>query len=306
MSFQPDIFIGFLRRPGTYQNFPWLSSEAFPLLNNYRKAKGLKVALHTHPDVARLAEHLHLYFEKNDPSSADGFYTQSLPPTAHEKILVDERFIDLILHCYSKTMTPLCFSYWTEQGIPVLEEPFAADDAVYHPSRLPRLSSHDITYIGGWWPFKGQQLDSYLAPMKQHYGSRLAVYGMGWPRLSEGHVSDRRFKKIAWKSKINLVFHEPSQVQGIPVHVNERIFKLYALGVFALCDNNPCLREYFEDDEVVLCRDPEDMIEKCAYYLSCTRQRAMIARKAHRAVLHKHTYTQRAATLLSTLKKIYS
>ena len=104
-----------------------------------------------------------------------------------------------------------------------------------------------------------------------------------------------------WQSRISLVFHEPSQVQGQPVHVNERIFKIYGMGGFAICDDNPCLREYFSDDELVTASCPEEMIEKAKYYLQHPKERQSIARRGHHAVLQRHTYTHRARHLLDTL-----
>lgn len=300
-DFRPQLFIGYLRRSGDYQNFAWLSNECFDMLRAYRRSTGMKVALHAHPDVRRLSAHLNLHFTENDSSHADRFYQQPPPPSPQEEVLAGEGFIDLILHPYSRVLTKLCFAYWLQQGLPVMEEPLAADTATYSKPYLPRLKRYAISYIGGWWPFKGQQLDRFLLPLKQHFNKELAVFGNGWPYSSEGFVSDRRYKQIVWMSKVNLVFHEPSQVQGLAVHVNERIFKLYALGAFAICDNNPCLREYFDEDALVICAEPEEMVAQCSYYLRHPAERRRIAAKGYQTVLQRHTYRDRARALLSAL-----
>ncbi len=218
--------------------------------------------------------------------------------------MLQENFIDCILHPYSSAITSLCFRYWTDNGIYVLEEPLAADDYFYKPPFIKRKKKYDISYVGGWWPFKGMQLDKYLFPLHKSFSDRLHVFGNGWPHLSGGFINDREFKQTVYKSKINLVFHEPSQVQGLPLHVNERIFKIYALGGFAICDNNPCLHEYFTKDEVKICSSPNELIELCTYYIKNEAARTRIIKNGRRAVLARHTYKKRAEKLLGLLNKI--
>ncbi len=300
-GFKPDLFVGYIRAPRTYEDSSWMQDPIFYRLNSYRQSHGMKVALHTNPDVQTLTKNLDLHFTEGDRSCADKFYQQKASPTKHERMLIEESFVDLILHSFSRTLTQPCFKSWLSAGIDVLEEPLALDDTVFKKTLFPRSKSYDLSYAGGWWPFKGQQLDKYLFPMKDHFGVQLGVFGKGWPHLSEGHVSDKEFIRIVRRSKINLVFHEPSQVQKIPVHVNERIYKLYGMGGFALCDNNPCLKEYFNEDEIVFCSNPEEMIDKAEYYLKNKQERVKIAENGHRAVMARHTYYHRASALISRL-----
>ena len=305
-NFRPDAFIGYLRgsKHYNYLNFEWCEGKIIESLMSYRKNNGLKVALHTHPDVQTMVKKLNLKLMDGDSSGADKFYKQPPPPTVIERRLVEEQFIDFILHPYSAEITRTCFTYWADQGIKVIEEPLAADDTFYKPPYLKRNKNYDICYIGGWWPFKGIQLDRYLLLLSKHFGNNLAIFGKGWTHLSQGIISDRQYKKIVWRSKINLVFHEPSQVQGIPIHLNERIFKLYALGAFAICDNNLCLKEYFKRDEIVMACCPEQLIDLCKFYLTHKEARDKIANKGREAVLKKHTYKKRAERLLNFFKRI--
>jgi len=302
--FKPDVFIGYLRGGNSYNylNSEWCTGKTFDLLLDYRKQTGLKVALHTHPDVRNIVNNLDINLTKVDQTCAELFYTQKPPPTNIESIMVQEKFIDCILHPYSSTITSLCFNYWETNGIKVLEEPLAADNFIYKPPFIKRRENLDISYIGGWWPFKGIQLDKYLLPLHKRFGDRLNVFGKGWPHLSCGFITDKAYKKIVWKSKINLVFHEPSQVQRLPLHVNERIFKILALGGFAICDNNPCLKEYFTKDELILFSSPDELIDLCTYYISNNAAREKIIAKGRNAVLTRHTYKKRAEKLLAVLK----
>ncbi len=302
-EFKPGLFVGYLRTTSDYKNYPWIKNDCFAVLNEYRKKTGMKVALHTHPDVHKLTRFLELEFSAdNDLSNAQSFYGQESPPNNDEKKLVEENFIDLILHYFSKEVTTTCFDYWINAGIPVLEEPLAADDSVY-TKKMSLVKNIDISYIGGWWPFKGQQLDKFFMPMKKEFGGKFKIYGRDWPHLAEqeGHVTDKRFNQITHRSKIAIQIHEPSQVQEKRIHVNERIFKLLAMNAFAVCDNNPCLYEYFDEDELVVCSTPEEMVDKCKFYLKNSGLRKEVSLKGYKAVMERHTYTVRAKTLLSFL-----
>ena len=117
-GFRPDIFVGYLRGSGDYQNFPWVSGPSFERLKDYRLRTGMKVALHAHPNVQELVKHLRLDFVENDPSNAGKFYSQPPPPTPEERNLVDEAFIDVILHPYSSEVTRTLFCVLVVQRNP--------------------------------------------------------------------------------------------------------------------------------------------------------------------------------------------
>ena len=299
-DFKPDLFVGYLRRGQDRANSEWMSAPHIEHLLRYRKEHGLWVAMHANPDVRVLMQHLELSFIDGDVSLAGDFYTQKPPPTPVEAELVGKGFIDIILHNFSQMVSSTCFEYWRTNGIHVLEEPLAADTQIYRPAPFPKKKRYDISFVGGWWPFKGQQLDLYVEPLYQNYGNRLHIFGRGWTRYSKGHISDEDYMRTVWESKINLIFHEPSQVQGVPIHVNERIFKLGAMGAFAICDNNPSVYEYFDKDEITVARTPEEMVDLCRYYLRRPLARWKKARKLRRAILDRHTYHHRAKKLLDT------
>lgn len=303
-EFRPHVFLGYLRGSGSYNygNHSWTEEQKIEALLDYKKQHGLQVALWTHPDVQKMTETLELSLVEGDISGADKFYNQQPPPSDVERELVNNQFIDLILHTFSSEITECCYQYWKNHGIGVHETPLAADDVIYRPPIFRKRKSFDISYIGGWWPFKSTQMDKYLLPLDRSLANQLTVFGRGWPHLSKGAISDQKFREVVLKSKISLVFHEPSLVQGKSLHVSERIYKLYALDAFTICDNNPCLHEYFSDDEIVIAKDPEELVELCKFYLAHNRARNTIARKGRRAVLARHTYYHRVKSILGVLK----
>lgn len=301
---QPELFIGFLRSPGDYNNFAWTRGKLFESLNQYRNNTGMKVAVQANPDLQDYVKGMDLTAVGDDFSTGISFVSQPATPTKDEQALVDASFIDLVRHHYSRRVAEQCLTFWSKNGVRILDEPLAADETIYTRPLFPRIKKYDITYIGGWWPFKGKQMDRHLLPMNIFFGNNLAVFGKDWPHLSRGVISDKDYVSVIYRSKINIVFHEPILVQGLSVHVNERIFKLYAMGAFAICDNNPCLREYFNDDEIVIAENPEDMIEKCAFYLKNPSARRRIAAKGHKAVMERHTYEVRARKLLESMRAL--
>ena len=102
-------------------------------------------------------------------------------------------------------------------------------------------------------------------------------------------------------SKINICIHEPTLVQPQALHVSERIFKVAGLGGMIISDNNACIKEYFTEDEVVIVRHPEQMVEACKYYLEHDEEREAMGKRAMDKVLDIHTYKRRTRELLNLL-----
>lgn len=301
LRLRPTHFIGFLRGSFPYKTQLWAEGPMRSRLQRYRQRNGLRTALFTHPNVETIKKVISekLLFEDGDASNALHFYNQFPPPLKAEAELLDDRFIDLILHLFSASRAD-AFEYWRASGIPVLPMPLAADTTIYQPSEAVEKDI-SISFIGGWWPFKGLQLDRFLKPMIEVFGDQLKIYGRNWPYHGAIPVSDLEYRSIIARSRICLNFHEPSQVQGIPLHVNERIFKLFAMSATVVSDNNSCIREYFSPSEAIVCNSPEEMISTCQRLLANPEECSEWAEKGHYAVRRRHTYLHRIEQILQAL-----
>lgn len=297
-EFAPHLVLGYLRggSPVGYRCSRVFEGDFLSTTLAYRQRSGSKVALFTHPEASALRAFLDLEISPDDVSGAYQYYHAPSPPLAEEAKLVEAGAVDLILHTFSQSVQACGFDWWKGAGVPVHACPLAADDSVYYPIEEEGQARRDLCFIGGWWPFKGMQMDRFLKPAKKLYGERLEIYGRNWPYGGEGELDDALFNEYVCTSKINLCFHEPSQVQGRSLHVNERVFKIAACGGFFMCDRNPCLEEYF-GDAVVTFTDFEDFVEKVEFYLARPEERAAVSQRCREIVMKRHTYKERAREL---------
>lgn len=82
--------------------------------------------------------------------------------------------------------------------------------------------------------------------------------------------------------------------------VNERLFWIPGAGEFQLADENPLIREFYDEDEVPIAT-AEEFREKFEYYLNHPEERAKIAKKAHERTLREHTYEARIKNIMLPL-----
>jgi len=82
--------------------------------------------------------------------------------------------------------------------------------------------------------------------------------------------------------------------------VNERLFWICGAGGFQLADENPIIRDFYDEDEVPMAT-AEEFKEKFKYYLAHPEERKKIAKKAHERTLREHTYEHRITKILLPL-----
>lgn len=104
--------------------------------------------------------------------------------------------------------------------------------------------------------------------------------------------------KVFYLSRINLNITSRSIESGIP----QRIWDIMAVGGFCLTNYQEELAEYFiEGEDLEVFRDPDELVEKTAYYLSHEDQRLRIAMNGYRKVREYHTLDHRMQKMLQYL-----
>ena len=117
-------------------------------------------------------------------------------------------------------------------------------------------------------------------------------------------LDDSTFAEYSSKARINLTFHEPSQVLDFALSGNERVFKQLSMGCFVISDPCATFKYYFKEGEhLIVARSGEEIVEKAQYYLSNPKLSNKIAKNGQRHVLAEHTYRKRAERVLSVLKE---
>lgn len=93
----------------------------------------------------------------------------------------------------------------------------------------------------------------------------------------------------------------PDSVIDVPGYaVNERLFWIPGAGGFQIADENPLVREFYDEDEVPM-STAEDFKEIFNYYLEHPEKREAMAKKAHERTLREHTYEVRIKQILLPL-----
>lgn len=82
--------------------------------------------------------------------------------------------------------------------------------------------------------------------------------------------------------------------------VNERLFWIPGAGGFQIADENPLVREFYDEDEVPMAT-AEDFKEIFQYYLDHPEEREAMAKKAHTRTMGEHTYEHRIKKILLPL-----
>lgn len=104
--------------------------------------------------------------------------------------------------------------------------------------------------------------------------------------------------KIFHLSRINLNMTIKPIQTGLPL----RIFDILGCGGFLMTNYQAELQEYFEIGvDLEAYSSLEELVDKCAYYLSHEEERKQIALNGYRKVCGQHTYPHRMKTMLEAL-----
>lgn len=310
IDFRPTHFVGYFQMSDR-SNSVWINPEQLSLLLEYKRDHGLQVVVDSFPSNLRdlFGDWLDTT-ETHVDAGVRSFYLQGNRPNAAEEAVLESGLIDLLTSRFCVENIPTLYRNYLEYGIPVLDEPPAADIGRYAGADGSAGEKDiDLLYIGGCWSFKWDNMQTYVEPLKAHFGHRFKVYGAGWPEgISEGVLGDGSsdcdvFATYSKRAKINLCFHEPSQVLPFATAGNERIYKQLALGCFVISDPCATFPHYFEEDtHFSIARSGEEIVRKVEYYLEREQEREQIAHAGLQHVLNRHTYEFRARRVLEVLR----
>lgn len=182
----------------------------------------------------------------------------------------------------------------------------------YHPSDKGYL--YDVSFVGLNYGLRLQLLNHLWKR-----GIRVAVFGRNWSKTrlewrrgSEFTLLGRRWMKPRWlspaemvkvygRSKINLCIN--NNIIGVE-NIKGRNFEVPGCRGFLLSGLAQNLEEYFEiGKEVVVYKDPDDLVEKIQYYLEHEDERKGIAQAGYERVLRDHTYEKRFEQIFSIIKQ---
>lgn len=174
-------------------------------------------------------------------------------------------------------------------------------DKMIKPNR--DLSS-DICFAGGYWPYKAVNLDKYILPLCHPVGKyNIKIFGASdWPVPQWlGRANDRTTNAALCSALICPNVSEP-HANEFGFEVNERVFKLAAMGAFCISDYIKSLEEdIFPNRDMILANGPDHMHDMIDLYLANPQLCATHQESAYATVMKHHTYYNRVADVLHGL-----
>lgn len=96
--------------------------------------------------------------------------------------------------------------------------------------------------------------------------------------------------------------NEVSEFSEMPGYmINERIFQVILSGGFAVSDNNPIVKKFFNEDEVPYAETKEEFKELIDKFKNNPELREPFMAKAKKRILKEHLYTHRIAKFLNEI-----
>ena len=193
---------------------------------------------------------------------------------------------------------------WIDSGINVIPMQPAADHFVYYPDYPDEKLECDISFVGGYWSYKGQNLSKYLFPLTNPVGKyRMKVFGTGWgiPQYC-GVTDDDTVRKLFCSSKICPNVSEP-HANKFGFEVNERVFKISACKSFCISDHiDSLVEDVFTKNEMPVARNENEFINMIKYFIDSPNLRKSHAEACYETVMKEHTYCHRINSLLRHLQ----
>ena len=208
---------------------------------------------------------------------------------------------DLVMCHYHPNKVPLTMGLWESIGIKPVGIMNAADTTLYFNGvSKPHLES-DVAFIGGYWPYKAQNLDKYIVPLCSP-SSNLNVKIFGNQRWHVanycGMIRDEDVKDVYRSAKVCPNVSEPHAVD-LGFDVCERPFQVIASGGVLLMDEVDSAKEVF-GSSLVYYKDQKDYGNLLKEFTKNPSSRPNMD-KAKSILFEGNTYYHRMKSLLLEL-----
>lgn len=190
--------------------------------------------------------------------------------------------------------------YWTQNGVQAYSQLLAADVFTYTNGQFNPDFQSDITFIGGYWPYKAQVLDPYLLPLCKKY--QVKIFGNGiWPVHQYcGMLDDSLTKHALASATICPSLAEP-HAHEFGFEISERPYKLASNKCFIISDWIDGLVKLYPEDQIVYAKSPGEFHYKVKYYIDHPDERLPFVEKAFKNTIENHTYFDRAEEMFTRL-----
>jgi len=193
----------------------------------------------------------------------------------------------------------------------VVHLPFGVNDALFKPITNV-VKDIDVSFVGGWHPYR-----QWLVSKLRKEGVKVQAYGYGWPT---GMVSTEEMIQVFQRSKISLNFSNCSswdvryifssfkslkdrlRSKKVWEQIKGRHFEIPACGCMQLSYYVEGLEHLFDiGKEIAIYTTPEELLEKCRFYLEHESEREAVAEAGLTRVMCEHRYADRFTKVFSDL-----
>tara|TARA_R100000315_G_C5234304_1_gene145582 strand:- start:1530 stop:2522 length:993 start_codon:yes stop_codon:yes gene_type:complete len=181
----------------------------------------------------------------------------------------------------------------------------AADTSQYLAGEFKENLSCQIGFAGGYWPYKGQNLDKYIIPLCYPVGKyNIKIFGnQPWPVPQYmGFAEDKTVADLFASSLICPNVSEPhANVFGF--EVNERVFKLAASKAFFISDPIASLTEdIFTKGEALVAKDAGNFQSLVSDVINNPEMRDAHISSCYETVMKNHTYKHRIKQIMESFE----
>lgn len=207
---------------------------------------------------------------------------------------------DLVICHYHERSLEETMSGWREIGIEPYALMNAADVCVFYKGKQDPQLSCDVSFVGGYWKYKGENLDKYISPLCSPVGKyNVKIFGnQKWsvPQFLGG-IPDVKIKDLYASSLICPNVSEPHSIE-FGFDVVERPFKILSSGGFLVMDDVRDFKALF-GDTIRYYHSYTELVEIIEYYKKNPDKRD--CKEAMKHCIWEHTYHRRIADLLMKL-----
>jgi len=208
-----------------------------------------------------------------------------------------------LFNYHSPSYNELILGEWQNLGYNIFSMAPVADIYSFYPDYEERYAS-DIVYCGGYWPYKGKNLNRYILPLCNPVGKyNIKIFGnQHWPVPQYcGYARDETIRKMMSSAKIVPAIHEP-QLNRYGMEVQSRVFNAMACKTCVISDYVESLhKDFFPNKEILMFDNPSDYYDAIDYFLKNEDERINYINKLYNIVINEHTFDVRVKQIMNML-----
>lgn len=197
--------------------------------------------------------------------------------------------------------------------------PLGTNPTVFKPLPAENIYKSDLLFVGYPYPTRVDLIHFLL----ENTNYQITLIGTAWynalqkvwrnnPRVTIKDTWIKPQEVVYYYNGASIVLnphrshnflHNQNTLGVVNESINNRTFDIAACEAFQLIEEKPDLRSFFTEEEMVSYRDYEDCLRKVVFYMDNEEQRRIIAQRARRVVIEKHTFLHRVKTMMDIIQK---